>query len=79
MVVPDKSEYTSVLGGLENAIALDFHLEQGIVYWSDVTEDKIKCMHMNGSNVQEVISTGLESTSEYQYQLLSSIYSINVT
>jgi hypothetical protein len=57
-VLPSKHEYTSILQGLENAIALDFHHERGLVFWSDVTLDKIKRAYMNGSNVEEIISTG---------------------
>ena len=60
-VLPDMSEYDSVLQGLENAIALDFHHEMGYVYWSDVTLDKIKRAYLNGSQIKEVVSFGLES------------------
>ena len=60
-VLPDMSEYDSVLQGLENAIALDFHHEKGYVYWSDVTLDKIKRAYLNGSQIKEVVSFGLES------------------
>ncbi|CAH1786568.1 unnamed protein product [Owenia fusiformis] len=60
-VLPDKSEYTSILQGLENAIALDFHLEKGLMFWTDVTLDKIKRAYINGTGVMEIINTGLES------------------
>ncbi|XP_064634178.1 low-density lipoprotein receptor-related protein 4-like isoform X2 [Lineus longissimus] len=60
-VLPNNHEYTSILQGLENAIALDFHHELGLVFWSDVTLDKIKRAFMNGSNVEEIVNTGLES------------------
>ena len=55
------TEYDSILQGLENAIALDFHHERGYVYWSDVTLDKIKRAFLNGSQIKEVVSYGLES------------------
>ncbi|XP_070536212.1 low-density lipoprotein receptor-related protein 4-like [Ptychodera flava] len=60
-VMPDKSDYTSILGGLENAIALDYHSEQQLVFWSDVTLDRIKRAYLNGSGTMDVIATGLES------------------
>ncbi|WAR04037.1 LRP4-like protein [Mya arenaria] len=57
----DMSEYDSILNGLENAIALDFHHEKGFVYWSDVTLDKIKRAYLNGTGITEVVAYGLES------------------
>lgn len=60
-VLPHRSEYTLLLNNLENAIALDFHHSQELVFWSDVTLDRIMKANLNGSNVEEVISTGLES------------------
>ena len=60
-VVPNRAEYTPILQGLKNAIALDFHHKRELVYWSDVTLDCIKRAHLNGSVVQDVITTGLES------------------
>ncbi|XP_074659834.1 low-density lipoprotein receptor-related protein 4-like [Tubulanus polymorphus] len=60
-VLPNRAEYTSILEGLENAIAVDFHHEKNLVYWSDVTLDKIKRANINGSNVDEIVGTGLES------------------
>ncbi|XP_041365332.1 low-density lipoprotein receptor-related protein 4-like [Gigantopelta aegis] len=60
-VTTDRSEYTSILRGLQNAIALDFHHEKQLVFWSDITLDKIKRAHMDGSDVQEIVTDGLQS------------------
>uniref|UniRef100_A0A4W3JHK9 Low density lipoprotein receptor-related protein 4 n=1 Tax=Callorhinchus milii TaxID=7868 RepID=A0A4W3JHK9_CALMI len=60
-VLPRRSEYTLLLNNLENAIALDFHHNMELVFWSDVTLDRIMKANLNGSNVEEVVSTGLES------------------
>uniref|UniRef100_A0A673GQY7 Low density lipoprotein receptor-related protein 4 n=1 Tax=Sinocyclocheilus rhinocerous TaxID=307959 RepID=A0A673GQY7_9TELE len=60
-VLPHRSEYTLLLNNLENAIALDFHHSNELVFWSDVTLDRIMRASLNGSNVEEVVSTGLES------------------
>ena len=60
-VLPHRSEYTLLLNNLENAIALDFHHSNELVFWSDVTLDRIMKANLNGSNVEEVVSTGLES------------------
>uniref|UniRef100_A0A670J4S2 Low-density lipoprotein receptor-related protein 4 n=1 Tax=Podarcis muralis TaxID=64176 RepID=A0A670J4S2_PODMU len=63
-VLPHRSEYTLLLNNLENAIALDFHHSKELVFWSDVTLDRIMRANLNGSNVEEVVSTGLESPGE---------------
>ncbi|XP_070199995.1 low-density lipoprotein receptor-related protein 4-like isoform X2 [Littorina saxatilis] len=60
-VTTDKMEYTSILRGLHNAIAVDFHHQHRLIFWSDVTLDKIKRAHMNGSDIREIITEGLES------------------
>ncbi|XP_067654975.1 low-density lipoprotein receptor-related protein 4-like [Haliotis asinina] len=62
-VTTDRSEYTSILEGLRNAIALDFHHEKGLVFWSDITLDKIKRAYLNGSKIKEIVADGLESPS----------------
>jgi len=40
--------------GLNNAVALDFHYEEQMIYWTDVTTQgsMIRRMHINGSDVQ---------------------------
>ena len=60
-VTTDKMEYTSILRGLHNAIAVDFHHEHRLIFWSDVTLDTIKRAHMNGSDIREIVTGGLES------------------
>lgn len=67
-VLPHRSEYTLLLNNLENAIALDFHHSLELVFWSDVTLDRIMKANLNGSNVEEVVSTGLESPGGYSGQ-----------
>lgn len=37
----NKGEYSVLVPGLRNTIALDFHLSQSALYWTDVVEDKI--------------------------------------
>ncbi|XP_022326935.2 low-density lipoprotein receptor-related protein 4-like isoform X2 [Crassostrea virginica] len=60
-VLTDNAEHDSILQGLENAIALDFHLRAGHVYWSDVALDKIMRANLNGSKPEAVVEYGLES------------------
>uniref|UniRef100_A0A3B3ZAU2 EGF-like domain-containing protein n=1 Tax=Periophthalmus magnuspinnatus TaxID=409849 RepID=A0A3B3ZAU2_9GOBI len=36
-----KGEFSVLVPGLRNTIALDFHLSQSALYWTDVVEDKI--------------------------------------
>lgn len=70
-VLPHRSEYTLLLNNLENAIALDFHHQGELVFWSDVTLDRIMKANLNGSNVEEVVSTGLESPGVGAAKILS--------
>ncbi|XP_059144487.1 low-density lipoprotein receptor-related protein 4-like [Physella acuta] len=60
-VTPNKTNYTSILQGLQNAIALDFHHIEGFVFWSDVTLDVIKRAHLNGTGAISIISDGLDN------------------
>lgn len=36
-----KGEFSVLVPGLRNTIALDFHLSESTLYWTDVVEDKI--------------------------------------
>ncbi|XP_071452392.1 low-density lipoprotein receptor-related protein 4 isoform X2 [Hetaerina americana] len=54
-------KYTAILKGLQNAIALDYHYEQGLLYWSDVSLDVIKRANINGTGSIDVIRWGLDS------------------
>ncbi|XP_021325253.1 low-density lipoprotein receptor-related protein 1B isoform X1 [Danio rerio] len=36
-----KGDYSLLVPGLRNTIALDFHFSQSLLYWTDVVEDKI--------------------------------------
>lgn len=44
------SKYISVLKGLHNAIALDYHYKYETLFWSDVSKDVIRKAFMNGTN-----------------------------
>lgn len=54
-------KYTSLVKGLQNAIAIDFHLKKNMIFWSDISIDAIKCMYLNGSGVRDIVKWGLES------------------
>ncbi|KAK3787581.1 hypothetical protein RRG08_025912 [Elysia crispata] len=60
-VTTDKEDFTSILQGLQDAIALDFHHRKGYVFWSDVTLDVIKRAHLNGTHVMDIVSEGLDN------------------
>lgn len=61
-VTIDKSEYTSVVSGLQNAIALDVHYDHSLIFWSDITLDTIFRASMNnGSDQRAIVSAGLVS------------------
>lgn len=46
--------YLSLFQGLNNAVALDFHYAEQMIYWTDVTTQgsMIRRMRMNGSNME---------------------------
>uniref|UniRef100_A0A670IUS4 LDL receptor related protein 1 n=1 Tax=Podarcis muralis TaxID=64176 RepID=A0A670IUS4_PODMU len=56
-----KGDYSVLVPGLRNTIALDFHLNQSSLYWTDVVEDKIYRgkLHENGGDFEVVIQYGL--------------------
>ncbi|KAK2100003.1 hypothetical protein P7K49_021351 [Saguinus oedipus] len=58
-----KLETTVVVGGLEDAAAVDFQFSKGVVYWTDVSEEAIKQTYLNhtGVAVQTVVISGLVS------------------
>ena len=49
---------TIVADGISDAAALDFHYAEGFLFWTDVSELKIKRAHL--TEVEDVISVGLE-------------------
>ncbi|XP_056643570.1 low-density lipoprotein receptor-related protein 4 isoform X1 [Diorhabda sublineata] len=55
------SKYTAILRGLHNAISLDYHYERGYIFWSDVSMDVIRRAFINGTEITDVIKSGLES------------------
>ncbi|CAH2305432.1 low-density lipo receptor-related 1B [Pelobates cultripes] len=58
-----KRDYSLLVPGLRNTIALDFHFNQSLLYWTDVVEDKIyrgKLSETSGvSGIEVVIQHGL--------------------
>ncbi|KAK6472816.1 low-density lipoprotein receptor-related protein 5-like [Huso huso] len=57
-----KPESAVVVSGLEDAAAVDFVYSEGLIYWTDVSEEAIKQTLFNQSgNVQTVIVSGLDS------------------
>ena len=52
---------TVVVDGLEGAVAVDFCYADGLVFWTDVTLEKIKRIRVTGDRkVEDVISVGLK-------------------
>ncbi|GAA6089251.1 low-density lipoprotein receptor-related protein 6-like [Tachysurus ichikawai] len=54
---------TVVVSGLEDAAAVDFVYSNGLIYWSDVSEESIKRAIFNGSGsgAQSTVVSGLAS------------------
>ncbi|CAL1537092.1 unnamed protein product [Lymnaea stagnalis] len=60
----DKS-MTHLVSNLQNAIALDFHYNQSLVFWTDVSNDKIYRGEINANSVtkiEPIIEFGLATT-----------------
>ena len=55
--------------GLNNAVALDFHYAEQMIYWTDVTTQgsMIRRMNMNGSNIE--VSEEIECTFNLSYNV----------
>lgn len=57
------NKYTSIVKGLHNAIAVDYHYKKNFLFWSDVSTDLIKMAFINGTGIKNVVKWGLESPS----------------
>jgi hypothetical protein len=62
----DGAQMGLIASNLTNAVALDFHYDEGKIYWSDVTSSisKIQRMNLDGSNMT-VISTNINDLKYY--------------
>lgn len=59
----EKANATVVVGGLEDAAAVDYVFSKGLIYWSDVSEEAIKRTFFNqsGASALETVVSGLAS------------------
>ncbi|XP_050296892.1 low-density lipoprotein receptor-related protein 4 [Anthonomus grandis grandis] len=55
------TKYKLLLKGLHNVISLDYHYEKQLIFYSDVSTDKIKSAAVNGTDVSTIVSSGLDS------------------
>ncbi|RWS07607.1 low-density lipoprotein receptor-related protein 4-like protein [Dinothrombium tinctorium] len=60
-VTVDGFDYTAVISDLQNAIAVDFHYNSQLIFWSDITADAIFSATFNGTNVTPIVTAGLIS------------------
>ncbi|XP_064603510.1 low-density lipoprotein receptor-related protein 6-like isoform X2 [Liolophura sinensis] len=57
-----KGNSTVIIGGLEDAAAVDFYYEESMVFWTEVSLEMIKRTYINGSRISlDVVTTGLVS------------------
>lgn len=57
-----KGNSTIIIGGLEDAAAVDFYYEESMVFWTEVSLEMIKRTYINGSRISlDVVTTGLVS------------------
>uniref|UniRef100_A0A671WU01 Low density lipoprotein receptor-related protein 6 n=1 Tax=Sparus aurata TaxID=8175 RepID=A0A671WU01_SPAAU len=59
----EKANATVVVGGLEDAAAVDYVYAQGLIYWSDVSEEAIKrtVFNQSGASAIQTVVPGLAS------------------
>ncbi|KAK5896343.1 hypothetical protein CgunFtcFv8_009955 [Champsocephalus gunnari] len=59
----EKHNSSVVVGGLEDAAAVDYIYDQGLIYWSDVSEEAIKrtVFNQSGASVVQTVVPGLVS------------------
>ncbi|XP_022829670.1 low-density lipoprotein receptor-related protein 4 [Spodoptera litura] len=55
--------YMPVVKGLHNAVALDYHYEKQLVFWTENNLRVIRVAQMNNNNLTDVIRWGLETPS----------------
>jgi len=46
----------SVISNLSNAVAIDIHIKQRFIFWSDVAERSIKRALLDGTNVKTIVN-----------------------
>ena len=59
----EKANATVVVGGLEDAAAVDYVYSHGLIYWSDVSEEAIKrtVFNQSGASTVQTVVQGLAS------------------
>ncbi|ESO96765.1 hypothetical protein LOTGIDRAFT_51280, partial [Lottia gigantea] len=60
-----EKSYVSLVAGLRNTIALDYHYKKQYIFWTDVIEDKIfrgKMIQNTLTNLKTIVNVGLATT-----------------
>ncbi|XP_078669811.1 low-density lipoprotein receptor-related protein 4-like isoform X3 [Branchiostoma floridae x Branchiostoma belcheri] len=60
--VPYYADVMLPISGLKNAIAIDVDEKNGKVYWTDSVTDKIQRANFDGTEVENVVESGLDTT-----------------
>lgn len=68
-----KRDYSLLVPGLRNTIALDFHFSQSLLYWTDVVEDKIYRGKLSDTGGKDWIFIFLNSKNTCGYRVLDLI------
>ncbi|KAK6165881.1 hypothetical protein SNE40_022703 [Patella caerulea] len=61
----EKMTFVSLVAGLRNTIAIDYHYEKQLIFWTDVIDDKIyrgKMILNTLTNIVPIINVGLATT-----------------
>lgn len=57
-VTLSNNQYTSIIKGLPNAIALDYDYDKDLLFFTDVSADVIKQSFINGTGSKDIIRWG---------------------
>ena len=55
---PEPSDRMIPIVGLRNAIGIDFDFAEQRIYWTDVTDDSISKISVDGSNYEKIVKPG---------------------
>ncbi|XP_065196274.1 low-density lipoprotein receptor-related protein 4-like [Sycon ciliatum] len=57
----DGSKYTTIIPSQKNAIAVDYHYQRDLLFWTDITLDVVFSSFLNGTNTRRIVDLGLSS------------------
>ena len=69
----DNSDRMIPIIGLKNAIGLDFDFSERRLYWTDVTDDSLSRISVDGLGYEKIINPGEEGKNFVKWNVKSSL------